>query len=66
MKTMSSENPVAEKVFGYARLLESARTLPPIRTAVVHPVDGPSIQGAVAAARASLIVPVLVGSEQKI
>ena len=40
--------------------------LEPIRTAVVHPVDTPSLLGAVEAARARLIVPVLVGPEVKI
>ena len=40
--------------------------LEPIRTAVVHPVDTVSLLGAVEAARAKLIVPVLVGPEHKI
>jgi len=38
----------------------------PIRTAVVHPVDAVSLLGAVEAARANLIVPVLVGPERQI
>ena len=42
------------------------RGLDPIRTAVVHPVDTPSLLGAVEAARAKLIVPVLIGPEAKI
>ena len=51
---------------GYERLLEMTHGLEPLRTAVVHPVDAPSLLGAVAAARAKLIVPVLVGPESKI
>ena len=50
----------------YERLIEMTRGLDPIRTAVVHPVDTPSLLGAVEAARAKLIVPVLVGPESKI
>src|ERR1039458_851227 len=41
----------------YERLIEMTRGLDPIRTAVVHPVDTPSLLGAVEAARAKLIVP---------
>jgi len=50
----------------YEHLIEMTRGLAPIRTAVVHPVDMPSLLGAVEAARASLIVPVLIGPEAKI
>ncbi|MEI9981748.1 MAG: bifunctional enoyl-CoA hydratase/phosphate acetyltransferase [Aliidongia sp.] len=50
----------------YEHLIEMSRGLEPIRTAVVHPVDVPSLLGAVEAARASLIVPVLIGPETKI
>ena len=45
----------------YERLIEMTQGLEPMRTAVVHPVDTPSLLGAVEAARAGLIVPVLVG-----
>ncbi len=41
-------------------------SLEPIRTAVVHPVDGNSLQGAVNAAQAKLIIPIFVGPEAKI
>ena len=47
-------------------VFELARGLEPLRTAVVHPVDRNSLLGAVDAARAGLIVPVLVGPEAKI
>jgi phosphate acetyltransferase len=50
----------------YERLIEMTRDLTPIRTAVVHPVDVPSLLGAVEAARANLILPILVGPEAKI
>jgi phosphate acetyltransferase/phosphate butyryltransferase len=50
----------------YHRLIEKTRGLHPIRTAVVHPVDEPSLLGAIEAARANLIVPMLVGPETKI
>jgi phosphate acetyltransferase/phosphate butyryltransferase len=40
--------------------------LAPIRTAVVHPVDGNSLRGAVDAAQANLIIPLFVGPEGKI
>ncbi len=50
----------------YERLMEMTKGLNPIRTAVVHPVDTPSLVGAVEAARVKLILPVLVGPEVKI
>jgi phosphate acetyltransferase len=46
--------------------VRKAQGLPPLRTAVVHPVDEVSLAGAVAAAKERLIVPVLVGPEYKI
>jgi phosphate acetyltransferase len=50
----------------YERLIEMTRGVNPIRTAVVHPVDTPSLLGAIEAARAKLILPVLVGPDVKI
>lgn len=50
----------------FRRLIEQASTLQPIVTAVVHPVDANSLGGAVAAAQANLITPVLVGPEHRI
>lgn len=50
----------------FLRLIDQAAELEPIVTAVVHPVDANSLGGAVAAAQANLIRPVLVGPEQKI
>ena len=50
----------------YELLIQATRGLEPIRTAIVHPVDTPSLLGAVDAARTKLIVPVLVGPEARI
>ena len=50
----------------YAKLIEVAGGLEPIPTAVMHPCDFNSLKGAVEAARDDLIVPILVGPEQRI
>lgn len=55
-----------EKGRNYRKLLAMCAGLAPLRTAVVHPVDAVSLGGAIEAARAGLIVPVLVGPEGKI
>lgn len=47
-------------------LVDRTRGLQPVRTAVVHPVDSVSLVAAVEAAKEGLIVPVLVGPENKI
>ncbi|MGE5636226.1 MAG: bifunctional enoyl-CoA hydratase/phosphate acetyltransferase, partial [Nocardioidaceae bacterium] len=47
-------------------LISRAEGLEPIRTAVVDPIDEESLGGALAAAEAGLIVPVLVGPEARI
>lgn len=60
---MPAEDEVGQR---YRRLIERTRGLAPLRTAVVHPVDRLALQGAIAAAREGLIVPVLVGPEAKI
>jgi phosphotransacetylase len=49
-----------------AALLARASALPPLPTAIVHPCDGDSLQGALQAARAGFIEPVLVGPEVRI
>ena len=43
------------------RLMRMAEAQPPLRTAVVHPVDALSLTGAVEAARRGLIEPILIG-----
>lgn len=50
----------------YRKLIEAARGRAPIRTAVVHPVDALSLFGAIEAANAQLIVPVLIGPASRI
>jgi phosphate acetyltransferase/phosphate butyryltransferase len=50
----------------YRQLIAATAGLPPIRTAVVHPVDRSSLLEAIEVARAGLIVPVLIGPEAKI
>jgi len=57
---------LVEKGRHHLQLVQQARGLDPIRTAVVHPVDTVSLLGAVEAAKAKLIIPVLVGPEGKI
>jgi phosphotransacetylase/acyl dehydratase len=50
----------------YMRLIELAEGLTPIRTAVVHPVDSNALIGAIEAAEANLIIPILIGPAQRI
>jgi len=48
------------------RLVDMTENYPPIRMAVVHPVDHNSLLGAIEAAERNLIIPVLVGPINKI
>ena len=57
---------VNTKHAGYQLLLDRCKTLPPTPTAVAHPCDESSLQGAVDAARAGLIAPILVGPVARI
>lgn len=50
----------------YHNLLKLNKNFPPLKTAVVHPVDALSLQGAIEAAKEGLIIPVLVGPKDKI
>jgi phosphate acetyltransferase len=50
----------------HAALIAMCDELSPVRTAVVHPCDRASLEGAIAAAEDELIIPVLVGNTQKI
>ncbi|MET3106277.1 phosphotransacetylase/acyl dehydratase [Oxalobacteraceae bacterium GrIS 2.11] len=50
----------------YQQLIALTNGMAPIRTAVVHPVDTVSLVGAIEAAKAGLIIPVLIGPEEKI
>jgi phosphate acetyltransferase len=50
----------------YDALIHSCRTLSPVRTAVAHPCDKASLAGALEAAAAKIIEPILVGPEARI
>lgn len=50
----------------YQQLIARTKGMKALRTAVVHPVDTVSLVGAIEAAKAGLIVPVLIGPEAKI
>jgi len=50
----------------YQRLIDTCKALPPTPTAVAHPCDVSSLEGAMAAARMGLIVPFLVGPRERI
>lgn len=50
----------------YEALINLSRDLPPVRTAVVHPCDEGSLAGALDAAAARIIDPILVGPRSKI
>lgn len=50
----------------YEQMITLKDSLQPLKTAIVHPVDGNSLGGAVEAAREGLIIPVLVGPETRI
>ncbi len=57
---------VTDKTSQYRRLIAMAEAPAPISMAVVHPCDRASLLGAVEAAKANLIVPVLVGPQARI
>ena len=50
----------------YDRLIATAKKLKPIATAIAHPCDETSLKGAIEAAEAGLIKPILVGPKAKI
>jgi phosphate acetyltransferase len=50
----------------YRRLLDLCKALPPTPTAVAHPCDDSSLEGAVGAAQMGLIAPILVGPRARI
>jgi phosphate acetyltransferase len=50
----------------FKRLLAAVERLPTVTTAVAHPCDDVSLEGAVEAARLNLIVPILVGPVARI
>ena len=50
----------------YQRLIDAAKALQPVATAIAHPCDESSLSGAVDAAKLGLIRPILVGPKAKI
>jgi len=50
----------------YNRLIAAGKNVPPLATAVAHPCDETSLRGALEAAEAGLISPILVGPKNKI
>jgi phosphate acetyltransferase len=50
----------------YQRLIERCKKLPPTPTAVAHPCDQSSLEGAAGAAKLGLIAPILVGPRTRI
>jgi phosphate acetyltransferase len=50
----------------YQRLLALCKNLPPVPTAVAHPCDESSLEGAVEAAELGLLAPILVGPQTRI
>ncbi len=51
---------------GYEMLMDACKTLEPIKVAVVHPCDDASLTSAIDAAKAGLIIPLLVGPVARI
>jgi phosphate acetyltransferase len=50
----------------YRRLIDYCKELPPLPTAVAHPCDKSSLEGALEAGRIGLIAPILVGPRERI
>jgi phosphate acetyltransferase len=50
----------------YDRLVAATKGLPPLPTAVAHPCDETSLRGALEAAEAQMIAPILVGPKSRI
>jgi phosphate acetyltransferase len=63
---LAQETPTTPPRSKYDRLIAATRQYPPVPTVVVHPCDETSLRGALDAAEAGLIAPVLVGPEAKI
>jgi len=65
-KTRKSNGGAPQRHEKYERLIAAARDVPAVRTVVVHPCDETSLEGALDAATAGIIKPILVGPESKI
>jgi len=58
--------PPAQPHAKYERLIARAKTVPPAKTLVVHPCDETSLRGALEAADAGIIIPILVAPTAKL
>lgn len=65
-RVMLPEVHLHERGARFAALMKATAALAPVRTAVVHPCDAVSLQGALEAGTKGMIVPVLVGPRAKI
>jgi hypothetical protein len=64
--TIAPIGPVSEPPRAkYERLIVAAKEVSPATTVVVHPCDETSLRGAVDAAEAGIIKPILVGPRQR-
>ena len=65
-KDLATPQIILRRNDGFGKLMKRCDQLPPVTCAIVHPCDSASLGGAIEAARANLIVPVLIGPEAKI
>ncbi|SOY58290.1 putative Phosphate acetyl/butyryltransferase [Cupriavidus taiwanensis] len=63
---LTQEQTVNARHEKYQRLIDYCKTMPATPTAVAHPCDQASLEGAVEAARLGLIAPILVGPRARI
>jgi phosphate acetyltransferase len=63
-KKMTNISPLRQH-HKYERLITATRKLAPLPTAIAHPCDESSLRGAVEAAQAGMIVPILVGPKER-
>jgi phosphate acetyltransferase len=66
MNIMPTETGERRPGVKYERLIAAAKAVPAVSTIVVHPCDESSLRGAVEAAEAGIIKPILVGPASKI
>lgn len=66
LPAMNTRLPQPAPLPGMQGLLQHVRALAPVRCAVVHPCDAPSLSGALQAAAHGLIEPVLLGPRHKL
>lgn len=66
MAIAQMNRPAAVPHAKYERLIAKAKEVPPATTIIVHPCDESSLRGAVEAAEAGIITPVLVGPAARI